>query len=100
MEPFAGEEAHESSKGSHPGCRPGGDASGKIPPTDGLQRLIGHCALHGWKVQADRFDVEDNLRYLQATVLTALARPDLVPASIRFLANLVARKRLSVVCDD
>jgi len=63
-------------------------AGGEIQLTDALRRLLEKEPVYGFLFEGVRYDAGDKLGFLQATVETALKRPDLGKAFRKYLKSL------------
>jgi UTP--glucose-1-phosphate uridylyltransferase len=63
-------------------------AGGEIQLTDGLRKLLAKEPIYGYVFDGKRYDAGDKLGFLEATVETALQRPDMGKAFRRYLKSL------------
>lgn len=66
--------------------RPG--TGGEIQLTDGIQNLLQHEPVYGYKFEGKRFDCGNKLGYLQASVEYALEHPEVKDEFREYLKNL------------
>jgi UTP--glucose-1-phosphate uridylyltransferase len=64
-------------------------SGGEIQLTDGMMRLIGRQAFHGFRYQGRRYDCGDRLGFLEANLAFALARPDVAPQLRQIMTELL-----------
>ncbi|HHY40277.1 MAG TPA: UTP--glucose-1-phosphate uridylyltransferase, partial [Syntrophaceticus sp.] len=63
-------------------------AGGEIQLTDALGELVKTQPIYACVFNGERYDVGDKLGFLEATVMYALANPELGPEFRKFLKNL------------
>src|SRR5207237_1654581 len=67
---------------------------GDVQLTDAMALLLEDQEIFGFVFDDARYDIDQKLDYLRATVEIAIEREDLGPAFRAFLADLVQRKKL------
>jgi UTP--glucose-1-phosphate uridylyltransferase len=70
--------------------RTGKDPSGEIQLTSAIQALIEREKVYAYRFEGQRYDTGDRLGFLQATVETALTRPDLRGPFAAYLRKIAA----------
>jgi UTP--glucose-1-phosphate uridylyltransferase len=71
--------------------RTGADTSGEIQLTSAIRSLLDREPVLAYRFEGRRFDTGDRLGFLQATVETALSRPDLAEPFREYLKRVLAR---------
>ena len=66
------------------------DASGEIQLTHAIRSLLARENVFAYRFEGKRYDTGDRLGFLQATVETALTRPDLKGPFAAYLRKVVA----------
>ncbi|MDP9343931.1 MAG: UTP--glucose-1-phosphate uridylyltransferase GalU [Actinomycetota bacterium] len=67
---------------------------GEIQLTDAINILAQEQAVYAYVFEGGRYDIGNKVDWLKATVEIAIDRPDVGPEFRKFLADLVARKKL------